>query len=62
MQTYVLDYNDAVIRDAIIREMNRQGQVYFLYNQVRNIDQLRMNSAYRVNSACRCAGKRMAST
>ena len=39
VQTYVLDYNDAVIRDAIIREMNRQGQVYFLYNQVRNIDQ-----------------------
>ena len=39
VQTYVLDYNDAVIRDAIMREMNRQGQVYFLYNHVRNIDQ-----------------------
>ena len=39
VQTYVLDYNDAVIRDAIMRELNRQGQVYFLYNQVRNIDQ-----------------------
>ena len=39
VQTYVLDYNDAVIRDAIMRELNRQGQVYFLYNQVRTIDQ-----------------------
>ncbi|MBQ6257574.1 MAG: DEAD/DEAH box helicase, partial [Clostridia bacterium] len=39
VQTYVLDYNDAVIRDAIMRELNRQGQVYFLYNQVRHIDQ-----------------------
>ena len=39
VQTYVLDYNDAVIRDAIMRELNRQGQVYFLYNHVRNIDQ-----------------------
>ena len=38
VQTYVLDYNDAVIRDAIMRELGRQGQVYFLYNQVRNID------------------------
>ena len=38
VQTYVLDYNDAVIRDAIMRELNRQGQVYFLYNQVRTID------------------------
>ena len=39
VQTYVLDYNDAVIRDAILREINRQGQVYFLYNQVHTIDQ-----------------------
>ena len=39
VQTYVLDYNDAVIRDAIMRELGRQGQVYFLYNQVRTIDQ-----------------------
>ena len=38
VQTYVLDYNDAVIRDAIMRELNRGGQVYFLYNQVRHID------------------------
>ena len=39
VQTYVLDYNDAVIRDAIMRELAREGQVYFLYNHVRNIDQ-----------------------
>ena len=38
VQTYVLDYNDAVIRDAILREIAREGQVYFLYNQVRTID------------------------
>ena len=38
VQTYVLDYNDAVIRDAILRELARGGQVYFLYNQVRSID------------------------
>ena len=39
VQTYVIDYSDAVVRDAIRRELNRQGQVYFLYNRVRSIDQ-----------------------
>ena len=38
VQTYVLDYNDAVVRDAILRELAREGQVYFLYNQVQHID------------------------
>ena len=38
VQTYVLDYNDAVVRDAIMRELARDGQVYFLYNQVQHID------------------------
>ena len=39
VQTRVIDYNDAIIRDAIIREMSRGGQVYFLYNSVRTIHQ-----------------------
>ena len=38
VQTYVMDYSDAVIRDAIHREVNRGGQVYFLYNHVQHID------------------------
>jgi len=38
VQTYVMDYNESVIRDAILREMAREGQVYFLYNRVQNID------------------------
>ncbi len=39
VQTYVVDYQDGVIRDAIRREMARKGQVYFLYNRVRSIDE-----------------------
>jgi len=39
VQTHVLEYSDAVIRDAILRELNRGGQVYFLYNRVRSIEQ-----------------------
>jgi len=39
VRTHVLEYSDAVIRDAILRELNRGGQVYFLYNRVRSIEQ-----------------------
>ncbi|MBP2624103.1 transcription-repair coupling factor [Streptococcus oricebi] len=39
VQTYVLENNDSVIRDAILREMERDGQVYYLYNKVDTIEQ-----------------------
>lgn len=38
IQTYVVEYNDQLIRDAILREKGRNGQCYFVYNQVRNIE------------------------
>ena len=41
VRTYVIDYSDAVIRDAIRREMNRGGQVYCLYNRVQTIDEFK---------------------
>lgn len=37
IQTYVVEYNDQLIRDAIIREINRDGQVFFVYNKVEDI-------------------------
>ena len=37
VQTVVTEYSDALIRDAILREVGRGGQVYFLYNRVRSI-------------------------
>ncbi len=37
IQTYVMEYNDESIRDAIHRELARGGQVYYLYNRVSNI-------------------------
>lgn len=39
VQTHVVEYSDAVIRDAILRELSRGGQVYFLYNRVNSIEQ-----------------------
>lgn len=38
VQTYVTDYHEPLIRDALMREMSRGGQVFFLYNRVRDIE------------------------
>ncbi|WP_297633795.1 transcription-repair coupling factor [uncultured Clostridium sp.] len=40
IQTYVIEQNDQLVRDAIIREMNRGGQVFFVYNRVENIEKI----------------------
>ena len=37
VQTVVTEYSDALIRDAVLREISRGGQVYYLYNRVRSI-------------------------
>ncbi|NLB90170.1 MAG: transcription-repair coupling factor, partial [Clostridiales bacterium] len=38
IQTHVVEYNETMIRDVILREINRGGQVYFLYNRVKSIE------------------------
>jgi transcription-repair coupling factor (superfamily II helicase) len=38
IKTYVSEFSDELIREAILRELDRQGQVYFLHNRVHNID------------------------
>ena len=38
IQTYVLERNDIILRDAVERELGRKGQVFYLYNKVENID------------------------
>jgi len=37
IQTFVCEYNDELVREAIVREMARGGQVYYVYNRVNNI-------------------------
>lgn len=37
IQTYVMEYNDELVREAIVRELSRNGQVYYVYNRVNNI-------------------------
>ncbi len=38
VQTYVVEYSDGLVRDAILRELSRGGQVYVLYNRVQTIE------------------------
>lgn len=37
IQTYVMEYNDEMVREAIERECARNGQVYYVYNRVEDI-------------------------
>ena len=39
VQTYVLETNQTIIRDAVLRELDRGGQVYYLYNKVDTIEE-----------------------
>ena len=38
VETYVLEYNNLMVREAILKEIERGGQVYFLYNKVSNME------------------------
>ena len=40
VQTFVMEHNNAIIDDAIRREVERGGQVYYLHNRVETIDQV----------------------
>ena len=38
IQTYVMEYDEEMVREAIIRELSRKGQVYYVHNRVNDID------------------------
>lgn len=40
IQTFVLEHNDEMIREAINRELARGGQVYYVFNRVIGIDEI----------------------
>ena len=37
IQTYVMEYDEEMVREAIMRELARDGQVYYVFNRVRQI-------------------------
>jgi len=40
VQTYVLAYNEAIVMDAVTKEISRGGQVYYVYNRVQKIHRI----------------------
>jgi len=48
IETIICGYDERVIRDAIQRELSRQGQVYFLHNRVQTIERV----ALRIKELC----------
>lgn len=40
VQTYIMEYDDEMVREAITRELSRNGQVFYVYNRVNNIDEV----------------------
>lgn len=40
IQTYVMEFNEEMIREAVNRELARGGQVYYVYNRVNNIEEI----------------------
>ena len=40
IQTYVIEENDIIIKEAIYRELARQGQVFYLHNRIMDLDRL----------------------
>jgi transcription-repair coupling factor (superfamily II helicase) len=43
VKTFVARYDDLVIKEAVTKEMRRNGQVFFVHNRVRSIHQMAMN-------------------
>lgn len=43
IQTYVMEYQDIIVKEAIKRELARGGQVYYVYNRVNDIEQIAMH-------------------
>jgi len=37
VETHVIEYSDTLVREVILRELNREGQVFYLHNRVQSI-------------------------
>lgn len=51
IQTYVMEYNEELVREAISREMARGGQVYYVFNRVNQIEDVAVKIAALVPDA-----------
>ena len=56
IQTYVMEHNESIIRDAIYRELARDGQVFYLHNRISDLDKLARRIKKLVPEARICIG------
>lgn len=55
IRTIVVEYDQDLVRQAVLKEINRKGQVYFLHNRVEDIDKLKEKLARVLPSGVRLA-------
>ncbi len=41
VKTFVVEYDEDLIRQALVRELNRKGQVYFVHNRIQDIEEVK---------------------
>ncbi|MCD7982001.1 MAG: transcription-repair coupling factor [Clostridiales bacterium] len=51
IQTYIMEYSEEMVREAIERELAREGQIYYVYNRVQNIAEVSARIARLVPDA-----------
>lgn len=54
IKTIVVEYDDDLIRQAILRELGRKGQVYFVHNRIHDIEKAKDKIARALPSGVRC--------
>ena len=56
IKTFVGEFNDTIVKNAIIHELDREGQVYYLYNRVETIEEFKLRLQKIVPNARICIG------
>jgi len=51
IQTYVMEFDEEIIRDAIRQELDRQGQIFYVHNRVETIDKVAQQLSFLVPEA-----------
>lgn len=51
IQTYIMEYDEEIIRDAIRQELTRKGQAFFVHNRVESIEKVAQQLSFLVPEA-----------
>lgn len=51
IQTYIMEYDEKIVKEAIVQEIERKGQVFFVHNRVETIDKVAQRLAFLVPQA-----------